>query len=287
VQTGSRPWLPLTAALVSVGLWASAFVGIRAAGRSFSSGALGLGRLTVGTLALGALALTRPLVRPTRREWLLLLVAGISWLGLYNIVLNEAERRVDAGTAAMLVNIGPILIFAFAAAFLKEKLTRVVGVGGTIAFAGMLIIGFATTSGHAPLSGVILCVLAALGYAAGVVAQKPVLRHLPAAQVAWLSCVIGAVVCLPYVAVLGRELPLARATDIAWMVYLGVFPTAIGFTTWGYALARGSAGRLAATTYLVPPTVILMSWAILGELPSALAVVGGLICLVGSGDRAA
>src|SRR5438477_3402204 len=98
-----RRWLPLLAALVAVVLWASAFIGIRAAGRAFSPGALALGRLLVGSLLLGGLQATRPFVRPTGRELALLLLAGLLWFGVYNVVLNDAERRVDAGTAAMLV----------------------------------------------------------------------------------------------------------------------------------------------------------------------------------------
>src|SRR2546430_11029237 len=96
-----RTWLPLAAALVSVVLWSSAFVGIRAAGRFFSPGALALGRLAVGSILLGAFTFTRPRVRPARRELALLLLAGITWFGIYNVVLNDAERRVDAGTAAI------------------------------------------------------------------------------------------------------------------------------------------------------------------------------------------
>jgi drug/metabolite transporter (DMT)-like permease len=274
-------WRPLAAALVSVCLWASAFVGIRAAGHAFSPGALGLGRLLVGTVTLGLLSASRPFLRPTRRELLLLLTAGVLWLGLYNIALNEAERRIDAGTAAMLVNIAPILVLALAAVALGEPLTRMVLVGSVVAFGGVLVIGLATRSGSAPLSGVMLCLAAALTYSVGVVAQKPVLGRLPALQVTWLCCAVGVLVCLPYAAVLLRELPHASTTEIAWVVYLGVFPTAVGFTTWGYALARGSVGRLAATTYLVSPIAILMSWAILGEVPTLLAVLGGIVCLTG------
>jgi drug/metabolite transporter (DMT)-like permease len=73
----------------------------------------------------------------------------------------------------------------------------------------------------------------------------------------------------------------ASASNVAWVVYLGLFPTAIGFVTWAYALARTSAGRLAATTYLVPAISILLGWAFLGETPAALAFAGGAVCLVG------
>src|SRR5204863_655876 len=148
----SRPsnHLPLLAALVSVVLWASAFVGIRAAGRAFSPGALALGRLLVGSVLLGGLQVTRPYVRPTRRELALLLLAGLLWFGVYNVVLNDAERRVDAGTAAMLVLVAPIIIVALAAVFLKERTTPNLLLGGALAFAGVVVIGFATTSHHAP-----------------------------------------------------------------------------------------------------------------------------------------
>jgi drug/metabolite transporter (DMT)-like permease len=65
------------------------------------------------------------------------------------------------------------------------------------------------------------------------------------------------------------------------MVYLGVFPTALAFTTWAYALARTSAGKMGATTYVVPALVVLMSWAALREVPAALTLAGGLVCLAG------
>ena len=274
-------WLPLAAALVAVVLWAAAFVGIRAAGRSFSPGALALGRLTIGTVLLGALTFSRRVVRPTRRELALLLVAGVLWFGIYNVVLNEAERRVDAGTAAMLVLIAPIFIIGLAAVFLNERTTPNLLLGGALAFAGVLVIGFTTSTGQASLVGVILCIIAALSSSIGLIAEKPVLSRIPALQATWMCCAIGALLCLPYSATLVRELRVAPADGIGWLVFLGVFPTSIAFTTWAYALARGSAGRLAATAYLVPPIAIVMSWLMLGEAPGLFALFGGALCLVG------
>lgn len=276
-----RDWLPLAAALVSVVLWAAAFVGIRAAGRSFSPGALALGRLAVGSVLLGAVTFARPVLRPSRRELALLVLAGLFWFGLYNVLLNEAERRVDAGTAAMLVLIAPIIIVALAAAFLKEQPTPNLLMGGALAFGGVLVIGLATSTGSASLVGVVLCIVAAASSAIGVVAEKPVLNRISALQVTWTCCAVGALVCLPYAPLLVRELRAAPASGIGWLLFLGVFPTSIAFTTWAYALARGTAGRLAATAYLVPPIAIVMSWIMLDEVPTAIAVAGGALCLVG------
>ncbi len=273
--------LPLLAALVAVVLWAAAFVGIRAAGRSFSPGPLALGRLAIGSVLLGTVVLSRPTIRPTKRELGLLVLAGLLWFGAYQVLLNDAERRVDAGTASMLVLIAPIFIVALAAVFLKERTTPNLLLGGTLAFAGVVVIGLATSSRSASLVGVILCLLAALASAIGMVAEKPVLNRITALQATWSCCAVGALVCLPYAPQLVREWRVAPAGAIAWLLFLGVFPTSIAFTTWAYALARGSAGRLAATAYLVPPITIVMSWLILGEVPTVIAVLGGALCLVG------
>jgi len=276
-----RDWRPLAAILVTVGLWASAFVGIRAAGRSISPGALALGRLLVGSVLLGFLLWRRQPARPSPRDLGLLAITGLLWFGLYNVALNAAERAVDAGTAAMIINVAPVLVMMLAALVLRERLTGTLVVGGAIAFAGVLVIGLATSTGSASLAGVLLCLVATLGCAIGVVAQKPVLARLPAVQVTWTCCAIGALCCLPYASSLVRDVRAAPLVDVAWMLYLGVFPTTVAFTTWAYALARSTAGRLAATTYLVAPLTIAMSWLVLREIPSAAAVVGGALCLIG------
>lgn len=277
----SSDWRPLAAALVSICLWSSAYVGIRAATRTIAPGALALGRLLIGSVLLGLLLLRRGAVRPSARELGLLGVAGFLWFGLYNVTLNTAERVVDAGTAAMVVNIAPLMIMVLAALFLKERLTSRLLQGGAVAFAGVLCIGLATMTGNAPLWGVALCVIATTASAGGVVAQKPALGRLSALQVTWTCCAIGALCCLAYAPQLAHDLRAAPARDLAWMGYLGVFPTSVGFTTWAYALARGTASRLAATAYLVPPITIGMSWLILGEVPKLVAVFGGVLCLAG------
>jgi drug/metabolite transporter (DMT)-like permease len=65
------------------------------------------------------------------------------------------------------------------------------------------------------------------------------------------------------------------------MVWLGAVPTALGYTTWSYALARMPAGQLGVSTYIVPPVTIVLSLILFGEVPAVLAIVGGAIALVG------
>ena len=274
--------LALGAALVTVSLWASAFVGIRSASRQLSPEALALGRLTIASVALGLLVLVRRKPFPSRRDLPAIAFCGVCWFGLYNIALNEAERRVDAGTAAMLVNVGPIVIAVLAGVVLREGFPRRLLAGCGIAFAGAVVIGSATSKhGIVPSWSALLCVAAAFLYAGGVVAQKPLLARVSALQVTWLACMFGALVCVPFTGTLVRELPQTHASAIGWMVYLAIAPMAIGFLTWGYALARTTAGRMGATTYLVTPIAILLGWLLLSEVPPALALVGGVLCLAG------
>lgn len=279
-------WLPVAAIAVTLLLWASAFVAIRHLGADFSPGALSLGRLLVGALCLGVVALSGGLPHPTRGEWVSLLVIGVLWFGVYNVALNEGERRVDAGTAAMLIQVSPVLIALLAALFLSERFTLYLGLGLALAFAGVALIGLSISGGSGEgggrdLLGVGLCLVAAIVYAVSLVVQKPLMARLRAVHVTWLACTIGAVACLPFAPALVRETAAAPIDSVAWVVYLGVFPTAIAFTTYAYALKRMSASSLGITTYLVPPITIVLGLLLLDETPPTLAYVGGVLALVG------
>lgn len=277
-------WLPLAAVGVTLVFWASAFVAIRHLGHDFSPGALSLGRLLVGAVCLAAVALPRGLPRPTGRQWVSIIAIGVLWFGIYNVALNAGERRVDAGTAAMLIQVSPVLIAVLAAIFLNERFTAYLVGGLALAFAGVGLISLAADSSGGngrDLLGVALCLLSALAYSISLILQKPLVARLPAIQVTWLACTVGAIVCLPF---LGQLIDQARAAPVSsslWLVYLGVFPTAIAFTTYAYALRHMSASSLGVTTYLVPPITIVMGLVFLDEVPPTMAYVGGALALVG------
>jgi drug/metabolite transporter (DMT)-like permease len=281
---------PLAAALVTVVLWASAYVGIRHVGQALSPGVVALARLVTGSAALGGLVVVRSVRAgrtrveswPRGRAWLWVVVCGVSWFGVYNVALNAGEQRIDAGTAAMLVKLGPVLIAVLAGVFLGEGLPRRLVLGSAVALAGVVVICLSASARLGTSTpGVVLCVVAAIAYAIGVVAQKPLLANVSALRVTWLACTVGALSCLPFAGQSLSQLRSASWSTIAWVLYLGLLPTAVGFTTWAYALARSPAGRLATMTYLVPPVAILLGWLLLGETPALPALAGGALCLAG------
>ncbi len=273
----------LAAGLVTVVAWGSAFVGIRAASAELSPGALALGRLIVSGAILSAVAIYRREPLPSRRDLVGIAVYGVLWLAIYSTTLNAAERSVDAGTAAMLINTGPILIAILAGIFLKEGFPPRLFAGCAVAFAGCVLISFATTgfgrSGEA--LGIVLCLIAAVAYASAVVVQKPVLARTSPFQVTWLGGVAGLIALLPFAPSLAQEATHVTPAALLWIVYLGAVPTALGFATWTFALRRTSAGRMASLAFLIPVVAIVLGWALLGEAPTWLALAGGALCVGG------
>jgi drug/metabolite transporter (DMT)-like permease len=279
-RAGDTP--ALLAGLTTVVLWGSAFVAIRADAEAFSPGSIALGRLLVSSAVLSLAALLRRERLPHRRDLWPVAVAGVLWLGVYSVSLNAAERRIDAGTSAMLVNTGPLVIAILAGIFLREGFPRGLFTGCAVAFGGSVLIGLGAdrTGGRGGL-GMALLVVAALAYASAVVVQKVALARVTAFQVTWLGSVAATLVCLPFAPWLVGDVSGAGARPIAWTVYLGIGPTALGFATWSFALRRGAAGRVASLNYLIPVVAVLLGWAYLGETPTALALGGGALCLLG------
>jgi len=277
--------LPLVAAGVTMVLWASAFVVIRALSGAVDPGPLALGRLLVGSVVLTGVAVLRrghgAFRIPGGRPLILIVAYGILWFGVYTIAVNAAGRHLDAGTSAMIVNLAPVIVAVLAGAFLGEGFPRQLMIGLLIAFAGVVIIAGASRSGQVDPLGVALALAAAGLYAIGVLLQKQALASVDPVTVTWLGALAGTVATLPFLGSLTAQLRAEPWPVTVGVVYLGVFPTAIAFLLWSYALARTSAGRMAASSYVVPGIAVLLSWLLLGEAPAPVALVGGAVSLAG------
>lgn len=276
--------LAVAAIIGTVVMWASSFVVIRAFAEELSPGPMGLLRLLAGMATLSALLLwlRRGKLRlPGRRGLLLGAAFGVVWFAIYTLAFNWAGHFLDAGTIAMLVNLAPLLVALSGGLFFGEGFPRQLFAGMAVSLAGIGLITFASGIGQLSVVGLLIALAAAVLYAAGMLIQKLTLRHTDPLTATWIACVAGALALLPFIPQTISEVRDASVSSILGAVYMGIGPTAVAFIFWGYAMMQFPAGRVAASTLTVPAIVILLSWLFLAEIPPMLAIIGGLICLVG------
>ena len=270
------------AVAVTVLSWASAFPMIRVGMRDLGPLELAAARFAVASvLALAWLAIRRPPL-PTRGDAVRFVICGVIGISAYNGLLTQGERTVSAGAAAFIVNIAPILTAILATVFLVERFSAWGWSGALISFAGVGLIALGQPGGLAFGGGASLVAGAALCTASYFVLQRPLVRRYGALACTAYTLLAGALFLLPFLpGALPRLVAPEGARLAATVVALGVFPAAIGYAAWTYALGRFGAARAANFPYLVPPVAALVGYAALGESLSALTLVGGAIAILG------
>ena len=270
------------AVAVTVLSWASAFPMIRVGMRDLGPLELAAARFAVASvLALAWLAFRRPPL-PTRGDIARFAICGLIGISAYNGLLNRGEASVSAGAAAFIVNVAPILTAILATLFLRERFTAWGWGGALVSFAGVGLIALGQPGGLAFGAGASLVAGAALCAASYFVLQRPLIARYGALACTAYTLLAGALFLLPF---LPGALPIlagpSGAQATATVVALGVFPAAIGYAAWTYALGRFGAARAANFLYLVPPVAALTGYAALGESLSALSLAGGAIAILG------
>jgi drug/metabolite transporter (DMT)-like permease len=261
-------------------LWASAFPAIKIGLAGHGVAGLSFLRLFVAAVALAAVAPLMKVRRPGARDLPLIAVCGATGMAAYQVLLNWGEVHVPAGTASLIIAVAPVFSVLLAAAFLVERMTVRTGVGSAVAIGGSAMI--ALSGGDAGYSTAAWVVLAA-AVAQGVYhfATKPLLQRYSAVEVACYATWAGTLFLAPLapgavVGALGADL----GSNLA-VVFLGVFPSAIGFVVWGYAVSRSSVSGATAVLYLVPVVAVAVSFVALAEVPTPAEIVGGVIGIVG------
>lgn len=268
----------LTVAIVS---WSSAWISIRVAVAHYSPGQLALGRYLVALLVLAPLLIGR---RPrfAKRDWPLVWAAGICGFTLYNLGINAGEMTITAGAAALIASTIPLLTTLGAQIFLGESVRKRVWVGGAIALWGVALIAFGAREGVGFSPGALLVLVACFGSAAYALLQKTLLgRGYAGLDITTMAILCGVLMLIPFGGGLVAAVKRAPLVATANLVLLGVFPGALGYLLWTYALSKLPVARVMVFLYLIAPLSILMDWGFLGEIPTYWTLLGGAIALGG------
>ncbi|KWF34154.1 permease [Burkholderia diffusa] len=277
--------LPLVAAgavAFTIVSWASAFPFIRIGLQGLAPLQLAAARFaTAAVLVIAWLAWRRPNI-PAKGDALRFLVCGLLGIALYNALLNTGEQTVSAGAASFIVNTLPIFTALLAAIFLRERFNRWGWLGSLVSLAGIAVIAHGQPGGLVLGSGSTLILGAALCSASYFVLQRrliPVYGALPCAAYTLLA---GALLLTPWLpgALVSLGGGASRDTALAVLV-LGVFPAALGYATWTFALGYFGAARAANFLYLTPAVATVLSMALTGERPGIETVCGGLLAIAG------
>lgn len=276
------------ALLVVAFVWGSAFPMIKLGLEDFSAPHFTLLRHLVASLTyLPLLLVFRAKLRPARRDLPYFALLGMLGFFIYHLALNYGSERVSAGAASLIIATAPAMTAIIAAFMLRERLPLFGWVGSVIAFAGLAAIVMGDSAGLGQMTGGGLngyawfIVIAAAATAFFSVLQRPMFARYRPLEVAAFATWAGTVPMLVFVQGLGDALAAASPTGLGAAVYNGVFPSAIAYTLFAFALSRTPVTVVTAWLYMVPLFGLLAAWLLLGEVPTVMTAVGGVIAVLG------
>lgn len=266
----------------SILLWASAFVGIRAGLEEFTPGSLALLRYLVASVCMMvAYFCTVKESSISPRDACLLLLVGAIGIGLYNYALNNGERFIPSATAGFITSQSPLITMSLSIVFLRETINRYVVIGVLLSILGVALIAAGEMQHLSWHVGLLYILLATIAGGLYHTLQKPFLKKYPIITATTYVIWGGTLALLVFTPDLQHEFRIASWHAIAIVVYLGIFPAAVGYLAWSYVLARMPASMASNYLYMMPLVTTLFGWAYLNEMPTLVNIAGGLLALVG------
>ncbi|WP_235603278.1 DMT family transporter [Piscirickettsia litoralis] len=209
------------------------------------------------------------------------IICGILGFGVYNIALNMGEVTTNAAISSFIISQVPLLTILCASYFLKEKLSGANKLGLLISFIGICLILSSQYSGAAFNYGLIDVIIATVAMSLYNILQKPLLKRMSPMEFTSVAMWSGTAMMLIFTPDLIHEVQHAPLWITLNVIYMGIFPAAIAYFLWSYALSKVPTCYAAFYFYCIPLVTTFMSITLLGETLSAIGFLGGLVALLG------
>jgi drug/metabolite transporter (DMT)-like permease len=240
-------------------------------------------------LAIGTSAITLPMairwrqgkVRLPRRGLWLAVVAGLAFatdIGVW----NQSLRYTTASNATFLGNTAPIWVGLGAWWLLKEKLRPLYWLGLIVALGGaVLLVGLDGFKGSEAAIGNLMALSVGGAYAAYQLAASQARQFVDNLTFMWIFSLTGAIALGTAALLLGSSFGGLSTGNVLALLALGLV-THVG----GWLLINNTYSMLPASVVTVillgqPIVATLFAAPILGEVPTWLHVLGGLITIGG------
>lgn len=270
------------ALLSAIVIWSLSFIAIRYSLHGYSPGSLSLLRYLIASICLLPIFLRSPQILPlTNKQWLSVIFIGATGIAGYSLLLNKGEQFVPSGTASFIVSQTPVLSALLAIIFLRERIALMNVIGIVVSIAGVSLIAFSHMN-FAVNKSISFILLATLFGSFQSILQKSLLTTMTETQVVSLGTFIGTSFLCFFARDLDEEIASAPSSATLAVVFLGVVPSILGQWLWCYGLARTTVIKASVYLYAMPLLSTVFAWIILSELPTVLALVGGLIALCGA-----
>ncbi|GAA2576339.1 DMT family transporter [Microbacterium binotii] len=255
-----------------------------------------LGAALLVRMSLAALILSPALVRAVRRrpgllrrQWPLIVGFGLTGVAGCQIFYFAAMQRMPVAVALLVQYLAPVLLVLLAWVRTRRAPSRLVLMGSAVAIVGLVLV-VDIAGARFDLLGTVFALGAAVCVGAYFLLSERTGEELPALALAAGGLIVGALLMaflcmtglLPFaapdvsVALAGIQLP-------AWVAIGWVGAVA---TTFGYALgviAVPMLGSRVASFVGLSEVLfaLLFAWALLGEAPAPVQIVGGVVLIVG------
>lgn len=268
---------------IAIIVWSSAYVAIRAALEEFSPGGLALLRYLVASACMIIFYFfVKDKKYPSLLHIVFLMLLGVIGVGFYNVFLNYGEQTITSGVSAFIISQSPLLTAFFAAIFLREKLIFKRVAGFFLSIVGIGIMTVNELNENLSFSIDLLYIFLATAVAALYpMIQKPLLKFANPIE-ATTFIILGSTLFLCfYLPDLSLDLNQVSNEAITTVLYLGIFPAAIGYVMWSYALNYLPTAQVVSYLYFSPFLAALIGWYWLEETMSFASIIGGIVAMYG------
>lgn len=270
----------LTAALTIV-LWATASPLTKYSLSHYTPIPLGALRYLLATLVLIPVVLIKKVELPKWKDLPWILLSGFFGFAGYMIAFNMGVENLDSASIMVLVASSPIFIAILAAILFKEKIKPLGWVAIALEMGGILLM--ALWNGVMQINpGYFWGIASAIFLALYNLIQRRLTRTYSAMSSTAYSIFAGTLMLVPFMPQAFRQMSTAPLLPTLSVVFLGIFPAAIAYVMWSYALKiTDDTATVSNYMFANPVLSAVYAYFLLGETIHIKTLFGGILVLGG------